>query len=86
MPLQANLSQVLCPAISDPFYGPNYRMWTIVHQAIFVPTFCKAYCATAKFFITKFPLTKVKSTLEHDLGLITTVESKNGVKHNYDRN
>jgi hypothetical protein len=61
-----NLSQVLCPAVTDPFYGPSYRIWAVIHQGIFVPVFVKLFISTASIFKT-FPLNKVKAGLGSNL-------------------
>merc|ERR1712241_470367 len=31
---KANVNNLLCPAITDPFAGPNYRLHTLWHQLI----------------------------------------------------
>ncbi|XP_012288134.1 transmembrane protein 164 isoform X2 [Orussus abietinus] len=63
LPIQVNLSHILCPAILDPFGTENYRLWTLVHQGILCPLLCKFICATSSFFLTKFPPAKTEPTL-----------------------
>lgn len=41
--LQLNLNSIICPAISDPFYGRWFRSCAIVHQTIFILLHGKFY-------------------------------------------
>jgi len=61
--IEANLNNMVCPAISDPFRGPHYRTAAMLHQMLLIPLMGKSYVLLADFFITKFPLTKSKSHL-----------------------
>lgn len=63
-PTQVNLSHMLCPAVLDPFEGQNYRMYVFVHQGILCPLLSRLLCYLFDYLLTKFPLTKVKSSLE----------------------
>ena len=39
---------MVCPAVSDPFYGQFYRMWAAVHQSITVLVHGKLYTLIAQ--------------------------------------
>ncbi|XP_012226257.1 transmembrane protein 164 [Linepithema humile] len=64
LPVQVNLSHMLCAAVLDPFEGQNYRIWAVIHQSLLCPSLCKLFCYGSNFFLTKFPPTRVKQTLE----------------------
>ena len=39
---------MLCPAVSDPFNGPYYRLFAICHQTILIPSLGKIYALMAR--------------------------------------
>ncbi|KAK0180044.1 hypothetical protein PV327_005727 [Microctonus hyperodae] len=69
LPIQVNLSHILCPAVLDPFEGQFYRLGAVLHEGFLCPLLAKLFCITSDFLLTKFPPTRVKSsindTIEH---------------------
>ncbi|XP_035726923.1 transmembrane protein 164-like [Vespa mandarinia] len=64
LPVQVNLSHMLCSAVLDPFEGQNYRMGAFVHQGLLCPFLSKLLCYLYDYLLTKCPITKVKPSLE----------------------
>lgn len=54
--LQTNLNSMICPAVSDPFHGPYYRMVAMSHQSIMVPLVGKLYAFLAQWSLNTWKL------------------------------
>ncbi|XP_035791032.1 uncharacterized protein LOC118466163 [Anopheles albimanus] len=51
-PVQVNLNHMLCPALKDPFEGPNYRVCAVFHEAIL----CTLLCKLVTFLFSPLPV------------------------------
>ncbi|CAG2054537.1 unnamed protein product [Timema podura] len=50
-PTLVNLNHIMCPTAADPFYGPYYRTFAVLHQALLCPLTCKLFCVICSLFI-----------------------------------
>jgi bacterioferritin-associated ferredoxin len=47
---KVNLNAMICPAVSDPFNGPYYRIAANLHLPLFMILFGKTYCFIGRTF------------------------------------
>ncbi|KAJ7325984.1 hypothetical protein OS493_028706 [Desmophyllum pertusum] len=51
MILHVNLNNMVCPAVSDPFHGPYYRIIACCHQPVLIFVIGKIFCVVGHKFV-----------------------------------
>jgi len=60
MILQVNLNNMVCPAVSDPFSGPYYRIIGCCHQPLLIFLYGKIFCVLGRKFVEGFSGTQLQ--------------------------
>jgi len=55
---------MLCPAISDPFAGPNYRWFAMAHQTALILVFGKIYTLIVYALLKLYAIVFSKNLLD----------------------
>lgn len=76
---------MLCPAVSDPFHGPYYRLFAITHQCLLIPSLGKIYAALARR-IGWAPLDKEASVADLIMEELQAREEREGANSAVDNN